>query len=159
VHLRSASCKGAFYGTDQSAEAHDAHEFFPHRWSPAVSCTGWTEAEACAAKAVDAIRAHAAEHREPDGVVLEAHPGVVAEISQLLTPDYPGEDDERIGHRVTELFGVRLVPGPLAPAGWRLTADRSSLRCPVDASPVVRQAIDSPVEYACGHRWSMGELV
>ena len=159
MHLRSAACKGATYATDQSAEAHDAHEFFPHRLSSAVSCAGWSEAEVRAAKAVDAIRAYAAEHREPDDVVLEAHPQVLAEISQLLTPDYPGEDDARTGHRITRLLGVRLVPGPLEPAGWRLIRDRAALRCPADASPVVRQSIDGPVEYACGHRWSMGELV
>lgn len=117
MHLRKATCRGAVYETDYSAAAHGAHEFFPHAWAGAVTCYGWTEAEAEAAAVVEQVRS------APDGAVLEAHPAVLAGISQLLAPDFPGEDDARIGHQVTRLFGVKLTPAPLERGQWRITAD------------------------------------
>lgn len=121
MHLRKAMCRGAAYGTDYSATAHSAHEFFPFRWAEAVTCYGWTEAEAGAEAVVEQVRA------APDGATLEAHPGILAGISQLLTPDFPGEDDAGIGHQVTRLFGVRLVPAPLQPGEWRLLNDNGGM--------------------------------
>lgn len=116
MHLRKAACLGAAYGTDYSAAAHSAHEFFPHTWMATTPCYGWTEAEAEAAAVVEEIRT------APDGARLEAHPGIIAGISQLLTPDYPGEDDAGIGHQVTRLFGVALTTAPLERGQWRITA-------------------------------------
>jgi len=117
MHLRKATCRGAAYGTDYSAAAHGAHEFFPSRWAEAVTCYGWTEAEAAAEAVVEQVRT------APDGATLEAHPGVLAGISQLLTPDFPGEDDAGIGHQVTRLFGVELTAAPVERGQWRITAD------------------------------------
>jgi hypothetical protein len=121
MHLRKAMCRSAAYGTDYSAAAHSAHEFFPHTWAEAVTCYGWTEAEAEAAAVVEQVRA------APDGATLEAHPGILAGISQLLTPDFPGEDDASIGHQVTRLFGVTLTSAPLQPGEWRLLNDNGGM--------------------------------
>lgn len=117
MHLRKADCRGAAYGTDYSAAAHSAHGFFPHQWAEALACGGWTEAEANAAMVVEQVR------QAPDKATLEAHPAVIAGISQLLTPDFPGEDDAGIGHQVTRLFGVALKAAPLERGQWRITAD------------------------------------
>jgi hypothetical protein len=117
MHLRKAMCRGAAYGTDYSAAAHSAHEFFPFHWAEAVTCYGWTEAEAEATAVVEQVRT------APDGARLEAHPGILAGISQLLTPDFPGEDDAGIGHQVTRLFGVALTLAPLERGQWRIVAD------------------------------------
>lgn len=121
MHLRKAACRGAAYGTDYSAAAHSAHEFFPHTWAEAVTCYGWTETEAGAEAVVEQVRA------APDGATLEAHPGILAGISQLLVPDFPCEDDAGIGHQVTRLFGVTLTPAPLQPGEWRLLGDNGGL--------------------------------
>ncbi len=45
MHLRSPSCRGAHYGTDQSAAPHGQHEFFPHPQAEAIPCPGWTAQE------------------------------------------------------------------------------------------------------------------
>lgn len=120
MHLRNADCRGGRYGTDQSATAHDPHEFFPDKWGEAVRCQGWTQAEANATAALKQIRAYAAEHRAPDEARLEAHPGVLASISQLLVPDRPGEDAAILGHQLEVYLGVPLTPAPLEPGQWRL---------------------------------------
>ena len=124
MHLRNPSCRGAHYGTDQSADAHGPHEFFPHAWAEAIPCPGWSEAEAAAMAVVKAILAYAGERPQADETRLEAHPGVLAGISRLLVPDFADFADEGagIGHEITQLFGVPLVAAPLGPGEWRLAA-------------------------------------
>ena len=117
MHLRSSACRGAWRGTDESAAAHGPHEFYPHFWPTAAHCPGWTEDEANARALADRLRGC------PGGTRLEAHPGVLAAVSRLLEPDYPGEGEgESAGHQIRHLFGVLLVAAPLEPGEWRLVA-------------------------------------
>jgi len=124
MHLRSASCRGAAYTTDQSAVAHGPHEYFPHTMAEAIPCPGWTAEEAEARKITDLLRDRAEYDREPGSASLQCGRQVSLAISRLLTPDHPGEDDADIGHQVTRLFGVPVAIVAGDGRWWRLNAGR-----------------------------------
>jgi hypothetical protein len=122
MHLRKPSCRGAHYGTDQSAAAHGPHEFFPHSWAEAVPCPGWTAREDAARKITDLLRGMREHDLEPDSASLQCGWRVSQAISDLLTPDYPAEDDAGIGHQVTRLYGVPIAIVAGDGRWWRLNA-------------------------------------
>ncbi len=122
MHLRSPSCRGAHYGTDQSAAPHGQHEFFPHPQAEAIPCPGWTAQEDAARKLTDLMRDRAEHDLEPDGASLQCGWQVSLAISRLLTPYYPGEDDAGIGHQITRLFGMPIAIVAGDGHWWRLNA-------------------------------------
>lgn len=129
MHLRNAACRGAVYGTDQSAAAHDPHEFFPYPMLAAARCYGWTEDEAAATDLVERLRKYALEHPFEDGARLEASASVLAQLNRLVEPD--AVDMHRaagLPPLLDTLFGVPLVmvaasvEWGLRPGEWRLVA-------------------------------------
>ena len=124
MHLRKPSCRGAHYGTDQSAAAHGPHEFFPHQQSEAIPCPGWTAQEDAAGKITDLLLGLPEHDLEPGGASLQCGWRVSMAISRLLTPDYPGEDDAGIGHQITQLFGIPITVVAGDGRWWRLNAGR-----------------------------------
>jgi hypothetical protein len=124
MHLRTPSCRGARYGTDQSAAAHGPHEFFPHSWAEAIPCPGWSAKQASATAVVEQVRQYAHEHPAPDETRLEGHPALIAGIGRLLEPDFADVSDlataDKIPGVITRLFGIPLVAAPLGPGEWRL---------------------------------------
>jgi hypothetical protein len=115
MHFRAADCRGGRYGTDQSGHAHPPHDY--HKWGELYSCTGWTDGEANAAAAAEAIR------RTTGDGHLEAHPAVLTEMTRLLLPDSPAEMNN-LPLKLTQLYGMRLVEEPsLEPGQWRIMED------------------------------------
>jgi len=124
MHLRNPSCRGAHYGTDQSAAAHGPHEFFPHAWAEAIRCPGWSEEEAGASAVVAAVERYAHEHPAPDGTRLEGHPAVITGLTRLLQPDFADISDlataDKMPGIITHLLGIPVMSAPLGPGEWRL---------------------------------------
>jgi hypothetical protein len=112
MFLRRAACKGAFYFTDQSATSHGPHDYFPNE-GPPLQCNGWTAAEARAEAVTGELRA------APAGSVLEAHPGLLMDITRLVMPSAPDDMAGLPPGPLTRLFGVRLEAADLPPGGFR----------------------------------------
>ena len=149
MHLRSPSCRGARYGTDQSAAAHGPHEFFPHEWAPATPCPGWSAEEASAAAVVEQVWQYAHEHPAPDGTRLEGHPALIAGIGRLLEPDFAVRIDPDTGlAAITAVSEVRPVIPDLD--GWLTdlmnsrppVPGRYELRCHPDVFLALCEASD-----------------
>lgn len=129
VERRNPACRGAAYGTDQSAAAHGPHGFFPWRMSDgAIPCPGWTEREAGATVLADRLDQVARDHwwplSMPPGIRLECHPLVPHALQQIFIPSYnefvsslsTGED------LVKPQMPIVVTPG-MERGQWRITAD------------------------------------
>jgi hypothetical protein len=91
MELRKALCRGAKYGTDESAGPHGPHQFFPHAWAEAIDCPGWTAREHDAASLAELML------RTDPGLpelALQCHPVVEYALMQVIIPGYQEFIDE-----------------------------------------------------------------
>jgi hypothetical protein len=136
AEIRHALCRGAAYGTDESAAPHGAHEFFPHAWGEATRCPGWNQADHDAASLIGRLFA-----TDPDlpGLVLRCHPVVEYAMMKVIIPGYREFIDELSSPQsmpLQKIAGIRVMRTVSAERGaWELASDKGVL-----ATGLVRDA-------------------
>ena len=129
MERRNPACRGAAYGTDQSATVHGPHDFFPWMMSDGtVPCPGWTRRDASATELAERLDQVARDHwpplSMPPGIRLECDHLVVHALQQLFLPSY----DEFVSSLSTgedvmkPQMPVVVTPG-MGRGQWRITAD------------------------------------
>jgi len=133
MELRSAACRGATYGTDQSAIAHGPHGFFPHKWAEPGQCPGWTEAES---DAENLVRRLLQADRTMPGLALRWHPAAECSVQRVIIPGYAEFVSGLPSFPLQEIAGIPVTRDAAAePGAWELASGENPV-----ASGTVRRA-------------------
>jgi hypothetical protein len=115
MHIRKATCKGAWYHTDRSAVAHDQHLFLPDEWSGPSLCFGWSSSAVSSTQLVEYLDRYLSEYPASDVVRLEVSVSTYRGLNELVEPSLV-----EVTTKPDALFGIPIRVERLPEDEWQL---------------------------------------